>query len=151
MSKMRNLALERATFAMEKIEAAQLAFKAMEDPRKREKEFKSHIKDIPMMIRLNGLAAAFAFVFSKAKGGNGKPDYEQLNLISQEWLRKQGILGEAEKDFAQNLIKLGREDYRRATHELLSLFTWLKRYADGLIADELAESNSGGTTATIQQ
>lgn len=107
------------------------------------KELRSHIKDVPMMIKTNGLAAAYAFMFSKAKrapqGASAeqlkkeKKDYVAIEDISKEWLRQQNVLQPVAADFYEQLIKQDIAHYRRATREILALFTWLKRYADGMI------------------
>lgn len=98
------------------------------------KEFKSHVKDIPMMIKTNGLAATYAFVFSNRE----KEHYQKIMDISRDWLVDQQHVFELGKheDFFKKLLDLDTPHYRLAAREILSLFTWLKRYADGLINPE---------------
>jgi CRISPR-associated protein Cmr5 len=149
-SQIKNLSQVRAQFAFEQVKAAKLrldqkdidAHKGKEGSPKMKgaKEFKSYVKNVPMMIRTNGLAAAYAFVFSRAKAENKSEAkdnynaYHHIQAISQAWLIEQKVMDPALKgDFYKQLIDLSQPDYRRATRELLSLFTWLKRFADGLI------------------
>jgi CRISPR-associated protein Cmr5 len=136
-----NKSQERAKFAYlaisNSITGADNATKLNEDQLK---ELKSHIKDIPMMIKTNGLAAAFAFVFSKAKrdkGNNAKKDYIVIEDITEKWLTdEQGIyLKKVGQSFHLALIERPPEQYRRCTREIMTLYTWLKRYADGMIKD----------------
>lgn len=129
-SRIKNLSQERATFAFSEVKQAYNQLGENE-----RKEFKSHIKDVPMMIRTNGLAAAYAFVFSKVKEGN---DYALISAISQKWLvdHQKVFALQGNDNFYQQLCALDREPYRRAIRELLALFTWLKRFADGMIKSE---------------
>lgn len=126
-SRIKDVSQKRAEFAFQEVKNA---CHKLDD--KGKKEFKSHVKDVPIMIRTNGLAAAFAFVFSKTKAGN---DYELISEISKKWLvQEQKVFAlNDNQDFYAQLCLLDREPYRRSIHELLSLFTWLKRFADGLI------------------
>ena len=128
-SRIKDLSQARATFAFAEVE------KANAHLNDKAKEFKSHVKDVPMMIRTNGLAAAYAFVFSKAEEKAGKKnDYKLIEEISLKWLVQQEVLQvQAGSDFYKTLTHLEREPYRRAVRELLALFTWLKRFADGMI------------------
>jgi CRISPR-associated protein Cmr5 len=139
-----NKSQERARFAYSEILKVinSISPDASEDDKRKQKEindkFKSHIKDIPMMIRTNGLAAAFAFVFSKKDDG-----YKHIERITKDWLKGTAPGDEPARDmildinepFHQRLIRCTPEEYRRCTREIMSLYTWLKRYADGLIID----------------
>jgi len=86
-------------------------------------DYKSYVKKIPMMILNNGLGATFAFIYSKKKEGNAyKLIYNQI----QEWLK-------ANKDLVEWIINQESQEYRATTNEVLALFNWLKRFADGMI------------------
>lgn len=128
-SKIKNTSQQRARFAYQQVEQVN-AWEGKESDTAK-KEFKSHVKDIPMMIRTNGLAATYAFVFSK----RSKKDYAAILSLTEEWLVKnKGLFATDEKkEFYQNLIELDQYRYRMAAREVMSLFTWLKRYADGLL------------------
>ena len=92
------------------------------------KEYKSYVKKIPMMILNNGLGATFAFIYSKKKEGNA---YELIYQQTNEWLKK-----ENKQDLVQWIIEQESQEYRATTNEVLALFNWLKRFADGMIEDK---------------
>lgn len=122
----KNLAQFRAQFAYTEIKAA-IDMLSLE----KRKEFKSHIKDVPMMIKTNGLAAAYAFVFSK----KDKEDYRKITEITKKWLvvEQRIFILAANESFYEKLVQLDSDQYRKSLREILALFTWLKRFADGLI------------------
>jgi len=105
---------------------------AVKNAQSNKEKFRSHIKDVPMMIMTNGLAAAFAFVFSKQQKDQA---YHHIENITKDWLKNEGIIEiEDDEQFHEVLIKQNPEQYRRCTREIMALYTWLKRYADGLIS-----------------
>jgi CRISPR-associated protein Cmr5 len=122
-SKIKDLSQKRARFAWQRV--SEVVGKEWAG------EFKSHVKDIPMMIKTNGLAAAYAFVYSKSK----KQDYHKIATVTQTWLVEEQKVFEMQpgKDFFLQLTELDRNQYRRAIREILALFTWLKRYSEGMI------------------
>lgn len=126
-SRVKDFSQKRAEFAFQEVKSACALLNE-----KGRKEFKSHVKDVPILIRTNGLSAAFAFVFSKTKKGN---DYDLIAQISQKWLvdEQKVFLLTGNGNFYEQMCQLDREPYRRSIHEILSLFTWLKRFADGSI------------------
>ena len=134
-----NKAQERANYAFTEIKkvAKVPAPNASNEEKNKAKEFnekfKSHIKDVPMMIMTNGLASAFAFVFSKQQKDE---TYKHIEDITKRWLiDKQQILS-GEGQLHEILIRTEQQDqYRLCTREIMALYTWLKRYADGLITD----------------
>jgi len=89
-------------------------------------DYKSYVKKIPMMILNNGLGATFAFIYSKKKEGNA---YELIYNQIQKWLK-------ADKDLVEWIIFQDSQEYRATTNEVLALFNWLKRFADGMIEDK---------------
>lgn len=125
ISRIKNLATERAKYAYDQVGKVK---DGLSD--KEQKEFKSHVKNVPMLIKVNGLAAAFAFVFAKKEKN---ADYKKIDSITKKWLTNQQIIEENDVDFHKQLLELSQENYRRATREILALYTWLKRYADGMI------------------
>lgn len=132
MSKFTDLSRKRATFAYDQVVHAKATLGGAAS------EFKSHVKDIPMMIRTNGLAAAYAFAEAKAKvndGGKAANDYELIVNLSNEWLCKKKILpAQATRGkFAVTLSNMEHQRYRMAIKELFALFTWLKRFSDAMI------------------
>ena len=131
MGQLKNIAQARAQFAYNKVAD-------LDNNTEMRKEFKSYVKDIPMMIRHNGLAAAFAFAFSKKDKGQGT--YATITRITQDWLQSQAMVLEVDaEEFYGHLTTLDHQSYRRVTREVLALFTWLKRYADGMIQEDQRE------------
>ena len=92
------------------------------------KEYKSYVKKIPMMILNNGLGATFAFIYSKKKEGNA------YALIDKQVLKWFAL--DEKKDLVQWIIEQESQEYRATTNEVLALFNWLKRFADGMIEDK---------------
>ena len=102
------------------------------------KEYKSYVKKIPMLIKTNGLGSTFAFVKAKSKAGAYHLIYEQTT----EWLKqdeKRLLNLSGNNDLVAELIKLDSAEYRAVTAEVLAFFTWLRRFAEGLIEGEADE------------
>jgi CRISPR-associated protein Cmr5 len=105
---------------------AKEAYKYVTEANNNEKikdDYKSYVKKIPMMILNNGLGATFAFIYSKKKEGNA---YELIYNQITKWLK-------ADKDLVEWIINQDSQEYRATTNEVLALFNWLKRFADGMI------------------
>ena len=105
--------------------------------RDKKKEYKSYVKKIPMLIKTNGLGATFAFMLSK--GGT----YEFIGEQVLEWLKndEKGILANANEinnfeKLNEKIVSLNSPEYRALTIEVLAFFSWLRRFADGLIEGE---------------
>jgi len=107
--------------------------------------YKSYVKKIPMMILNNGLGATFAFIYSKKEKEKA---YKKIYLQINNWLKEQDIKSgicddecyKKEKnknckdiDLVEWIICLNSQEYRVVTNEVLALFNWLKRFADGMI------------------
>lgn len=99
------------------------------------KEYKSYCKNIPMMIKANGLGATLAFMKSKG-GGTYKLIYEQV----YQYLKKYDKMNIFNKDTNEDLVKViisqNSAEYRYLTVETLAFFNWLRRFAEGLIEGE---------------
>ena len=94
-------------------------------------EYKSYTKKIPMLIKTNGLGATFAYM--KSKGGN---TYNLIHKQTFEWLSENELFEfEKNEDFVKDIISLKSDKYRSVTIEVLALFTWLRRFAEGLSKD----------------
>ena len=87
--------------------------------------YKSYVKKVPMMVLNNGLGATFAFVYSKKKDGNA---YELIDKQVLKWFELDG-----KEDLVKWIINQESQEYRATTNEVLALFNWLKRFADGMI------------------
>ncbi len=112
----KDLEKERAIFAYQCVEKAN-SDKGLKD------DYKSYVKKIPTMILTNGLGATFAFIYSK--NGNA---YELIYTQTNEWLKK-----DDKKNLIDWIINLESSEHRAVTNEILALFGWLKRFADGMI------------------
>ncbi len=91
--------------------------------------YKSYVKKVPMYILTNGLAATFAFAKSK-----NKVAWDIIYYQTQEWLRRTGKI--EKDDLMEGILALNSQKYRIATKETLALFSWLRRFAEGLIEGE---------------
>ena len=137
MSGIKDLAQKRSRFAYQKVEESIKKYPNVIDektkklvPSKQQKEYKSYVKKIPMMILTNGLGATFAFIYSKKKKSEA---YELIYKQVGEWF-------EIEEDLVKWIIDQESPQYRATTNELLALFNWLKRFADGMIEEKSDES-----------
>jgi CRISPR-associated protein Cmr5 len=113
---------------------ADFAYQCAEDRHDKNKssEYKSYVKKIPMLIKSNGLSATFAFMLSK--GGT----YNTITAQCKEWLNHYSVLAGELKgnvDLVEKIIQLNSTDYRAITNEVLALFNWLRRFAEGLIGE----------------
>jgi len=113
----------RAAFAYE------CASKAKDQSYK--EKYKSHVKEIPVFIKTNGLGQTFAFVNSKKNSKDGEA-YKLIYDQTSEWLSKNGFIN-SNDDMVKQIISKASLDYRQLTIEVISLFVWLRRFADGLI------------------
>ena len=104
-------------------------------------EYRAYVKKIPMLIKTNGLGATFAFIKSKSISDESKSGYA-YHLIYEhttEWLRndpKNLLELNENQDLAEKIVSLDSPQYRAATNEVLAFFTWLRRFAEGLIESE---------------
>jgi CRISPR-associated protein Cmr5 len=109
----------------------------------KKKEYKSYVKKMPMLIKVNGLGAAVAFAFAKgSKNGAAQKNDPWGLLYSQleEWLRQKGTLTMEQEPLAKILTTSESATYRAATIEVLALLNWMKRFADALIEGEATDS-----------
>lgn len=108
------------------------------------KEYKSYVKKMPMLIKTNGLGAAVAFAFAKGSK-NGIPDKKNpwglLYTQMEEWLTEDDkrLLQFDTHQLAKKLTEINSTEYRMVTIEILALLNWLKRFADALIDGEAQE------------
>jgi len=109
------------------------------------KEYKSYVKKMPMLIKTNGLGAAIAFAFAKdGKGGN--PDKTKpwglLYTQIEEWLKSDDkkLITFDTTQLAKKLTETDSATYRAVTVEVLAFLNWLKRFADALIEGEAQDT-----------
>ena len=140
METIKDLSKQRAEFAFKKVED----FVAEKGNNTKEaNEYKSYVKKIPSMIQTNGLSATLAFMYSKKK------TYQIIYNQIEEWLKKRGyeIKDKNNKDIELVkwvVIRLDSSQYKQITNEVMALFMWLRRFAEGMIEkgnDNGEESN----------
>ena len=128
LSTMKQSELDRAKFAYNCVD------KVKDKPFKG--NYKSYVKKIPTLIQVNGLAGTFAFIFSKkGKGSNPKEAYEIIYKQVDDWL-KQNYKKNNNGELVKWIIEQNPKLYRAITVEVLALFSWLKRFAEGMIEEE---------------
>lgn len=94
------------------------------------------VRELPALIRMNGLRAAMAYYFQKEKEGN-KLVFKQI----RKWFAKEDPTAclkskfpqnEKTDDFAKNFmdifLKLDNDEYRIAQAETLALANWMIRF-----------------------
>lgn len=104
-------------------------------------EYKSYVKNIPAMIKINGLGATLAFIKSKQKNDANKKEYAYKLIYDQidDWLKleSKGLVNLGENDdLVRKIIELPSQNYRAVTIEILGLFSWIRRFAEGLIKEQ---------------
>ena len=93
-------------------------------------DYKNKVKSFPMMIKTNGLGAAVAF----AKGKSGwKTVYKQIeiHLKQNDLFNTFGDISLQSTPLVAYLTQIDSTFYRAITVEVMALFTWLRRFADG--------------------
>ncbi|MEJ5305705.1 MAG: type III-B CRISPR module-associated protein Cmr5 [Ignavibacteria bacterium] len=100
------------------------------------KEYKSYVKKLPMLIKTNGLGAAFAFMYSKRSKEEGK-FWNSIGRDIYNWLNYRNMINSDKVRSFDELVfaisQISSVEYRKITSEVLSFLSWLKRFADGLI------------------
>lgn len=119
---------------------AEFAYRCAENGSKITKctEYRQYVKKIPMLIKTNGLGATFAFVKAKKDPEPNKRGYAYQLIYKQttEWLRRdEKNLIEIKDDLVEAIISCDYPAYRAVTIEVLAFFSWLSRFAEGLIKE----------------
>jgi len=125
----RDIEKKRAIVAYGKVDSA-----ISELDVKSRKEYKAYCKKIPSLIQTNGLSATFAFMFSKRTG-----TYFFIYNQVDEWLKERYESDNSinsDTDLIERLINLDSAKYRKVTIEVLALFSWLRRFAEGKISKD---------------
>lgn len=81
-------------------------------------------RGLPAMIQINGLAVTAAFLESKAP-----KNHEHERMLDHLGKRLKSVLG-IDKDLMTFIRTASTDQYRRATAELITYATWLKRYSE---------------------
>lgn len=94
------------------------------------KEYKSYVRKIPSMILTNGVGPTIAFIFSKS--GTYGDIYEQIENYLKSDVPLKFNLNKNEK-LIDRITRLNSTEYKLLTEEVLELFSWLKKFAEGMI------------------
>lgn len=124
---LRSLEQDRAKYAMTSIMSIKSADTTVQ------KNYKSYVKSASMLILINGLGNALAFIKSKKKDGDA---YDRLYKHLNEWLEEKEIISKTDV-----LEWITKEDttslqIHRATDEILALLNWMKRFADAELKED---------------
>lgn len=117
------------------------------------KEFRSLARSFPSMIQVNGLGAAIAFLHSKArsknkagshtsgKSQNGINAHGQMYGLLEQWFNTGSWYSDKKEcGLMERIVKLDSGTYRLYANETMNLCLWVKRFAEGMIAEELIVS-----------
>lgn len=95
---------------------------------KQSSEYRSYVKKMPMMIKVNGLAQTIVFYESKGK------EYKDVIQHVEAWLRKEEVrkrLSLPDKvRLMEAVCKMETEQYRLVTYEIMELLGWMRRFVD---------------------
>ncbi len=99
----------------------------------KKKEYKSYVKKIPSLIYKNGLSATLKFIDIKR---NNQSNNDAYNILFNQIKKFLVDMGHSLNDPFTYVSSCDSNKYRKVTIEILSLFDWLKRFADGLIKED---------------
>lgn len=104
------------------------------------KEFPQAAKGVPMLIKNNGLGAAFAFMYSKDN------TLGTILKAIDAWLSHESnihtflILKQAKgSNLLQKIQSVASQDYRKLTMETIDFVQLLRRYSEGIFKEEEAQ------------
>jgi CRISPR-associated protein Cmr5 len=121
---------QRAKHALAKIKtvAAKLA-----------REYKSYAESLPTMVVVNGLGQACATLLAQAKGD---PDDAHRLLYDhlEDWLCVHNAAYDR-KPLIEAIIKGDQDQYVRAQFEALAYLTWLKKFAQAQLSNDLGSTD----------
>ncbi len=106
---------------------AKFAFEMVQAVSDKKDEYKSWSKKIPVLIKTNGLGQTLAFMKSR--------DKQETNLMLeqiQRWLVRKNELTEQD-DLIKKITEIDSSIYRRWTREIIALFNWVRRFAEGYL------------------
>ncbi|MFY9125871.1 MAG: type III-B CRISPR module-associated protein Cmr5 [Defluviitoga tunisiensis] len=137
---MRTSVNKRAEFAYNEVKRV-----VTDEHKEVKKNYKSYSKKLMAMIRINGLALTFAFVFSKKSKERA---YSLLYEGIEAWLNSpdcpvnmlyinaaKNLKNEDEK-LMKAILSLDSNSYKVITKEIMEFINWLRRFAEGMIEDE---------------
>lgn len=133
MSQILNLEHERANEAWSCIDYINSEL----DDKKFKKEYRSMVMKLPTLIIANGLGQTLAFLKSKGKGDEKKPEEKVYQDIKGWLFKNKNIHWTAQDDeLIARVIALPSDRFRHVTSETLSFLSWMKRFADAVLPKE---------------
>ncbi|GGM66707.1 hypothetical protein GCM10011608_60030 [Micromonospora sonchi] len=117
-------------------------------------ELRTRYKQLPVQIRMSGLAATYAYLLGKSKDNELGRAYQSVaDGIRKHLTTRSGLVDAAEADTNEKLLHalagLDTSVYARASAEVQALATWLSRLAEAryIAAGGNTQSTaSGGAT-----
>lgn len=101
-------------------------------------EYKAYAKKLPMLIKVNGLGAALAFMIAKGyKNDAWKILYQNI----EDWLLDdhKHLIAFEEDRLLEELWESDSTTYRAVTFEVLAYLSWVKRFVDSQIQGEVTQ------------
>ena len=100
------------------------------------KEYKSHVREFPMLVLTSGLLNAVAFAYEKggiANNYDGEQGWVHVYKNVADWFENQnkGIINVQNGNLLETILAIPETDshtIRVASNEVIALFTWLKRF-----------------------
>ena len=130
MSHISNLEHERAKEAWSCVDYVNIEI----DSQGFKKEYRSIVMKLPTLIITNGLGQTLAFLKSKGKGNENKPE-EKVYQDIDAWLSK-NIRWNTNTELIERVIALPSDKFRQITAEILAYLSWMKRFADAVLPKE---------------
>jgi CRISPR-associated protein Cmr5 len=106
---------------------AKFAFEMVQAVTQSKDAYKSWSKKIPVLIKTNGLGQTLAFMKSRKK-----PETDLMFDKIEEWLVSKNEL-QAQDDILKKITEIDSATYRRWTREVIALFNWVRRFAEGYL------------------
>lgn len=135
MSDINNMNLETASFAMECVEKV--------NGKDFSEKYTTLVKKMSAMIQKNGLISVLAFCYSK----KGKETGEAMKNIIDWSVKNRRIKSlfnaneYSELEYIKFIVDCKPKQYRLISREMIILFGWIKRFADGMIEEKKAGSD----------
>lgn len=154
MTDFKNINLQVAQFALKSVE--EVLKEAEKKKEKKEKnvlldKYKTISKKMTTLIQKNGLIGTLVFILSKTeKEKSHKLILEHIKKWCKEdyridFSRNEKLLFQDKniknEEFIENISNLSSQEYRLITKEIMMLFGWIKRFADGMIKCEEDSNN----------
>ncbi|WP_055666017.1 type III-B CRISPR module-associated protein Cmr5 [Desnuesiella massiliensis] len=143
MSDFKNVNLQVARFALKSVkEILEYDIELESDNKDKQKliskKYKTVSKKMTILIQKNGLIGTLVFVLSKA---NKEKSHEFILKHIRSWCKedfKLEFLRDKLKfcdnqSFIESITTISNQEYRLVTKEIMNLFGWIKRFADGMI------------------